>query len=776
MTSHLFSLAVVPGDGIGPEVTAQALAVLDTVAARPRRRLRAHRVRPRRASAGTRRGRRCPTPCWRRSAATTRSCSAPSATRACRRACSSAGCCSGCGSSSTTTSTCGRPSCTPASPRRLPAHRSGDIDFVVVREGTEGPYVGNGGAIRVGTPQEMATEVSVNTAFGVERVVRDAFARAQARPRRKLTLVHKNNVLVHAGHLWSRTVDAVAAEFPDVAVDYLHVDAATIFLVTDPSRFDVIVTDNLFGDILTDLAAADHRWHRPGRQRQHQPRPHGAEHVRAGARLGARHRRAGQGRPDRRDPLGRAAARPPGPARGGRRRSPRPSRPTSPSGRRPAPLHAPPGRSGRPSQHAWPEAYRSVNDHYPPTPEGTTVTAMTASPEFTHRFEPNPHPRSADAARRDPRRTQASATTSPTTCSWPSGRPTRAGPTPRVVPYGPLTLDPATAVLHYAQEVFEGLKAYAHDDGSIWLFRPEANARADAAVGAPARPAGAPDGLVPRLDQGAHRRRPGMGPARRARRASTSVRSCSRPSGSSACGPAHHVTYSRHRLAGRRVLPRRRQAGRRSGCPPSTPAPAPAARVRPSAAATTRRACCPQQEAAEHGCAQVAFLDSAEHTLGRGAGRHEPLLRPVRRLDRHPVAVRLDPRRASPVTRSCTLAGDLGHEVVERRVSIDEWRDGCADGTITEVFACGTAAVVTPVGALKWDGGEAVAADGEAGKVTLEIRSALVDIQYGRAEDRHGWMHATWLADARHPATPSLPVLARAPARLLGQWSRETES
>ncbi|GAA3546759.1 3-isopropylmalate dehydrogenase [Aeromicrobium flavum] len=132
----------------------------------------------------------------------------------------------------------------------------GEIDFVVVREGTEGPYVGNGGAIRVGTPHEVATEVSLNTAFGVERVVRDAFARAQARPRRKLTLVHKNNVLVHAGHLWSRTVEAVGAEFPDVTVDYLHVDAATIFLATDPSRFDVIVTDNLFGDILTDLAAA----------------------------------------------------------------------------------------------------------------------------------------------------------------------------------------------------------------------------------------------------------------------------------------------------------------------------------------------------------------------------------------------------------------------------------------------------------------------------------------------------------------------------------------
>jgi 3-isopropylmalate dehydrogenase len=131
-----------------------------------------------------------------------------------------------------------------------------DIDFVVVREGTEGPYVGNGGALRVGTPHEIATEVSVNTAYGVERVVRDAFRRAQARPRRKLTLVHKNNVLVHAGHLWSRTVERVGREFPEVGVDYLHVDAATIFLVTDPARFDVIVTDNLFGDIITDLAAA----------------------------------------------------------------------------------------------------------------------------------------------------------------------------------------------------------------------------------------------------------------------------------------------------------------------------------------------------------------------------------------------------------------------------------------------------------------------------------------------------------------------------------------
>jgi 3-isopropylmalate dehydrogenase len=132
----------------------------------------------------------------------------------------------------------------------------GDVDFVVVREGTEGPYTGNGGALRVGTPAEVATEVSVNTAFGVERVVRDAFARAERRPRKKLTLVHKTNVLVHAGAVWSRLVAEVGKEHPDVTVDYLHIDAATIFMTTDPARFDVIVTDNLFGDIITDLAAA----------------------------------------------------------------------------------------------------------------------------------------------------------------------------------------------------------------------------------------------------------------------------------------------------------------------------------------------------------------------------------------------------------------------------------------------------------------------------------------------------------------------------------------
>ena len=130
------------------------------------------------------------------------------------------------------------------------------IDMVVVREGTEGPYVGNGGRLRAGTPHEVATETSLNTAYGVDRVVRDAFRRAELRERKHVTLVHKTNVLVHAGGLWKRVFDEVAAEHPGIGTDYQHVDAASMFFVTQPERFDVVVTDNLFGDILTDIGAA----------------------------------------------------------------------------------------------------------------------------------------------------------------------------------------------------------------------------------------------------------------------------------------------------------------------------------------------------------------------------------------------------------------------------------------------------------------------------------------------------------------------------------------
>ncbi len=137
-----------------------------------------------------------------------------------------------------------------------PLEHPGEVDFIVVREGTEGPYVGNGGSLRGGTPAEVATEVSVNTAFGVERIVRFAFETARSRTRKKLTWVHKTNVLVHAGAIWQRLVETVGSEYPEVSVNYMHVDAATIHMVQDPAQFDVLVTDNLFGDILTDLAGA----------------------------------------------------------------------------------------------------------------------------------------------------------------------------------------------------------------------------------------------------------------------------------------------------------------------------------------------------------------------------------------------------------------------------------------------------------------------------------------------------------------------------------------
>ncbi len=137
-----------------------------------------------------------------------------------------------------------------------PLSDPGEIDFVVVREGTEGLYAGNGGTLRTGTEHEIATEVSVNTAHGVRRLVRYAFDLANSRTRKRLTLVHKHNVLVNAGRLYQRTVDELGEQYPDVTVDYMHIDAATIFMTTDPARFDVIVTDNLFGDILTDQAGA----------------------------------------------------------------------------------------------------------------------------------------------------------------------------------------------------------------------------------------------------------------------------------------------------------------------------------------------------------------------------------------------------------------------------------------------------------------------------------------------------------------------------------------
>ncbi len=139
-----------------------------------------------------------------------------------------------------------------ASPLRDP----GEVDFIVVREGTEGPYIGAGGVLALGTEDEIATEESINTRRGAERTIRYAFERAMERPRKKVTLVHKNNVLTRAGSLWTRAFNDVAKEYPSITTDYIHVDAAAMFFVTQPHRFDVVVTDNLFGDIITDIAAA----------------------------------------------------------------------------------------------------------------------------------------------------------------------------------------------------------------------------------------------------------------------------------------------------------------------------------------------------------------------------------------------------------------------------------------------------------------------------------------------------------------------------------------
>jgi branched-chain amino acid aminotransferase len=308
----------------------------------------------------------------------------------------------------------------------------------------------------------------------------------------------------------------------------------------------------------------------------------------------------------------------------------------------------------------------------------------------------------------------------------------------RVTPYAPLTLDPATAVLHYAQEIFEGLKAYRHADGSVWTFRPEANAErmrrsaqrlalpelpvadfiaaVDAIVGADQRwvpdPAGEKS-LYVRPFMFASEKFLGVRPAKHV----TFMVICS-PAGAYFAKGVTPVdiwlsdTYTR---AGRGGMGAAKTGGNYAS------------------------SLVAQQEAIDNGCDQVAFLDATE-------GKYVEELGGMNLYFVHDDGTIVTPSLSGTILEGITrssiieLCGKLGHSVEERRFSVDEWRDGVSSGRITEVFACGTAAVVTPVGTLRWAGGT-VGGSAEAGPLTLQIRRALVDIQYGRAEDTFGWMH-----------------------------------
>jgi branched-chain amino acid aminotransferase len=308
----------------------------------------------------------------------------------------------------------------------------------------------------------------------------------------------------------------------------------------------------------------------------------------------------------------------------------------------------------------------------------------------------------------------------------------------RVTPYGPLTLDPATAVLHYAQEIFEGMKAYRHEDGSIWTFRPEANAermvRSSRRLALPELPA---DDFVEAVDalvevdarwvpDNAGEKSLYVRPFMVATEAFLGVR------------PAQHVTFM--------VIASPAGAYFSKGVKPITlwlsTEYTRAGRGGTGAAKTGGNyasSLIAQQEATDQGCDQVVFLDAQEGKYVEELGGMNMYFVYA---DGHIVTPEIG-TILEGITRASIieLAGKLGHQVEERKFSVDEWREGVASGDIVEVFACGTAAVVTPVGRLMWDGGAVGEADGDAGELTLQIRQALVDIQYGRADDTFGWMH-----------------------------------
>ena len=307
----------------------------------------------------------------------------------------------------------------------------------------------------------------------------------------------------------------------------------------------------------------------------------------------------------------------------------------------------------------------------------------------------------------------------------------------RITKYGPLSMDPASAVLHYAQEIFEGMKAYRHQDGSIWTFRPEENAnRMRRSSHRLALPQLDPEDFVQAVDalvevdqrwvpEGAGEKSLYLRPFMIASEVFLGVR------------PAQHVTFM--------VIASPAGAYFKGGVTPLslwlTEEYTRAGRGGMGAAKTGGNyasSLVAQQEAIAHGCDQVVFLDVAEGKYVEELGGMNMYFVYA---DGH-IVTPATGTILEGITRSAIidLAQQRGHKVEERGFSIDEWRDGVASGEIAEVFACGTAAVVTPVGTLKWDGGE-VAGAAEAGPLTMEIRQALVDIQYGRAEDTFGWMH-----------------------------------
>lgn len=306
----------------------------------------------------------------------------------------------------------------------------------------------------------------------------------------------------------------------------------------------------------------------------------------------------------------------------------------------------------------------------------------------------------------------------------------------RVRAFGPITLSPAAAVLHYAQEIFEGLKAYRHDDGSVWGFRPDANAarfaRSAQRLALPPLPeetflasiealVRADVDWVPTGGEASLYLRPFMF----ASESFLGVR------------PAQEVTYC--------LIASPAGAYFSGGVSPvsiwlttdysrAAPGGTGAAKCGGNYAASLAA----QQEAIGHGCDQVCFLDATEHRWVEELGGMNLYFV---HADGTLVTPELTGTILEGVTRSSilTLAAELGLQVAERKVSVDEWRDGVASGDITEVFACGTAAVVTPLGRLAWDGGEVVMGT-EAGPTTMNVRQALLDLQYGRAADTHGWM------------------------------------